>query len=291
MKPQVDSINLDLRPPRGKSPRRRIALATVIVILVSVVGFSTWALTRPPSSPSASAPLTMREFLDLRPSRYPGTTYQIEAAVTKWEFITTPGLSPSGNFTVTVIPSTRMNFTAATFESLPTFTYHFLGNRTGDFPVGSVVGFSVVSQTWDVAGRPMYGFEHDYAVHLLGGYDFAIMRGEYRPFEADTAVANGTLYVNITATTDVYPLPANWKDTYISFHMAGVGVVPAPSNVRLYDAGNLVGTWPGGGGSSLLNGNLDHPFRAGQSLQVPFDGTYSLIQLAAPNTLGNILVP
>jgi len=270
-------------------PKRWIVLS--ILLAIAIAAPAVWVLTQPPA---AEGPITMQEFLDLHPSRSaPGTTYVIQDTVTRSELLTTPGLSwgASGNFSVT--PSARMTFTAVAFETEWDFSYYFLGNRVSEFPVGSVVRFSVVSRTWFVWGRAMPGFEHYYVFEHLQSYDSAIVEGNYRPFEADTVVANGTFYVNITSTTDVYPLPANWRDIRVWFARTGVGGVPVPGNASLYVAGNLAGALVGRAGLGLTLGNstLDLPFGPGQSLQIPFDGTYGLIRLTGPETLGTVLLP
>jgi len=285
-------MNPDPRRSRTTIPKRRIALATVVVILVAVAAFSTWALTKPPSTPQAPTPISMREFRDQNPyPSAPGITYQIEDVVTDRRVIATPGLSWDDSGAFGVMPSERMLFTPVTFRSLEGFAYHFRGNRTDEFPVGQTVRFVVVSRAWDIEGREIVTFEHHYVLSLLWHYSRAIDRGDYRPFEASTAVVDGTLYVNITSTTDLHPLPANWKDISVWFGRAGNDFVPAPGSARLYVAGDLAGTLYGEGGLFLRNGALDLPLGPGQSLQVSFDGTYDLIQLAASTTLGTVFLP
>lgn len=270
--------------------KRPIIVAVVLVLAALATTDLIWhSLSTQPNGPRV---YTMYEFYELHVYSAPaGTMYILEDKVTESRRITTPGLGWNAIGDFAVKSDERMSFTLVGFESFSDFDLHFNGDRMVDFPIGQRVRFNVTFQEWRVGNSNVTLIEHDYARMLLGDYDSALMRGDYRPFGVNITIAGGNLTIGFTSFADVYPLPANWKNIRIPFFARDFLLVYPLGNGSLYDGGSLIGTL--GGSGSLLglgNSSIDLPFRSGQELRIPWGPTYAAIRLTAPLCIGTIIV-
>ena len=269
--------------------RRKVVAASLVatVLLVSLWAGLTWMQPAPPGEDSR----TFWQWYQLYPYPSPaGARFPIKDVVTEVKVITTPGLSWNETGAFIVDPTARMNFTRVVFESFPTAGYWFSGNVSAEFPVEQEVRFDIVFQVWEERGGTVVNMESDHVNTYLTDYDVVLRRGDYRPFEVQTTLENATFTFRITAVTEVYPLPANWKNIGVSFFRTGGFGVNPPGPGNLSANGSFVGTLIGSI-ISLGNSSIDLTFGPGQELKVPYDATYAFIRLEAPLTIGAVFVP
>lgn len=274
---------------RKKLGKRRTVIVAALVAAIVLLASIAWVILYVLRTPQVG-PYTVDEFFnELYPFPSPvGTTYPIEDVVVETRVIQAPGLSYDRQGAFIVAPEIRMTFTLVSFASFGIFELHFFGDRRTDFPPGPV-RFDITFQEWEERGLTVVGIEHNHIITLLHDYDAARSRGDYTPFGVNVTRENDTLSIRFVSVEDVFPLPADWGDIYVSFWTDP----PGPANGTLYGDGSFLALLENPSGSllGLRNRTLVLPFRGGQELRVSYDGSYSVIRLDARRVIGIIAVP